>query len=102
MVYRFTLKRPPYNSTIVDGEFGKAAAGKDASLRDGEAIHDGDYIVTSSASALNIPQQLAGNQVVHILAEVGRMQGDIAFAFHDEEHDGGVLCRMIGQKNQKL
>lgn len=61
LIYRFTLERPPHHGSIPDSEFGEPTAGEDTSLGDLEGIHDGDYIVTSGASTLDILEQLASN-----------------------------------------
>ena len=56
MVYRFTLKRSPDNSTIVYSELGKTTAGKNAPFRDMGGIHDGNNVIAACASALYILQ----------------------------------------------
>lgn len=70
VTYGFALEGPPDNCAVSNNELSQAAAGKNASFRDVESIHDGNYVVVSRAGALNILQQFAGNQIVHIPAKI--------------------------------
>jgi len=71
--HRLALERSPNYGTVANRELGQSAAWENAAFRDIKGVHDGDDIVASSAGSLNIPQKLASNQLVHILAEVRGM-----------------------------
>ena len=79
----------------MDGKLGKAATGKNATLGNVSCVHDGDDIVAARASSLNILQQLASYELVHVLAEVGGVQGDTALEVVEEKHDGRMQGRPL-------
>lgn len=73
----FALEWSPNYSSISNGELGQTATWKDTALGDIEGIHDCDNEVSTSAGSLNILQELACDQLVHIATKVGGMQSDL-------------------------
>lgn len=84
--YRLALKWPPNDRTISDRKLCQSIPGEDASFRDIESVHDGNDIITTGTGALYIFQELAGDEVVHIAAKVGRMQGNPTLHVVKKEH----------------
>jgi hypothetical protein len=84
------LERSPDDGAVADGKLCQAIAGQDFAFGDVKGIHDGDDVVAASAGALDILEQLAGDQVVHVAPEIRRMQSDSALHVFEEEHDGGA------------
>lgn len=87
--YHFALEGTPDHGAVADDELGQAASGENLALRNVEGVHDGDDVVAALAGSLNISQQLRGDQVVHVLPKVGRVQGDPALEVVEEEHVWG-------------
>ena len=87
--HSLALEWPPNHSPISNGELRQATSRENATLRDVEGVHDGDDVISTCASAFHVLQQLPGNQLVHIPAKVGWVQGDLPFEIIEEEHLGG-------------
>lgn len=84
----FALERPPDHSSVSNCKLGQATARKNTTLRDIKSIHDGYDIVTSGTSTFNVLKEFAGDQVVHVLAKVRRVEGYPALEVIKEEHGG--------------
>lgn len=89
--YRLALERAPYDGSVSDGKLGQAVAGEDAPFRNVKRVHDGDDVVAAGTGSLDVLEQLAGDQVVHVAPKVRRVQGDPALHIVEEEHDGQAL-----------
>lgn len=94
-IHSLSLERSPHDGAVADGELGETVARKNATLRDVKRIHDGNDIIAASAGTLNILQQLASDQVVHVAAKVRGMQSNSALHVVEEKHDGGCVGRII-------
>lgn len=91
--YRFALEWAPHDSTVANRELSQAAPGQDATLRDVESVHDCDDEVVSRACAFDVLQKLGGDKLVHVAAEVGRVQRHMTREIVEKEHVGPVSCR---------
>lgn len=69
--YRLALEGPPHHSTVANCKLRQPTSRQYASCGDIEGIHDGYDEVVASAGALDVLQELGGDQLVHVSAEVG-------------------------------
>lgn len=89
--YRFALEWAPYDSTVTNREFSQSTAGQNATLGDVEGVHNCDDEVVSRTCALDIFQELGGDKLVHVAAEVRRVQRHMTRQIVEEEHVGPVI-----------
>lgn len=92
MTNHFALERSPDNGTVADGELCETASGKNKPLRDIECVHDGNDVVVAGASALDILDQLGGDQVVHVPPKVRGVERHATLQVVKEEHLVGVVA----------
>lgn len=93
--YRLSLERAPDDGTVADSELGQATSWKDSSFRDIESIHYRDDIITSSACAFDILQELASHQLMHILTEVRRVERNASLKVIKKKHRDGCSINAI-------
>ena len=84
--HSLVLEWSPHHSSISDSKFGQTASWDNATLGNIEGVHDRNDVVLACAGSLDVGEQLLGNKVAHVLAEIGRMQGDLALKVVEEEH----------------
>lgn len=84
--YRFTLKRPPDDSSVSDGELSESTARQYATLGNIERVHDRYDVIAAGAGSLNIRQQLACDQIMHVFAEIRGVQRDATLKIIEEKH----------------
>ncbi|KAL3961810.1 hypothetical protein ACCO45_003333 [Purpureocillium lilacinum] len=82
-----------HDRSIPDRELGQPIARQNPTLGNVERVHDRDDVVAAGTGALDVLQQLAGHQLVHISAEIGGVQGDPALHVVEKEHAGRLLRR---------
>ena len=85
--HRLALEGPPDYGTVTDREFRKSTARQDATLRNGEAVHHGDDIVAAGTCPFDVLHQFGGNELCHVLAEVGGMKRQATLEIIEEKHD---------------
>lgn len=68
--YRFALEGSPDDCSIADSKLGQPIAGKNPALGDVEGVHDGDDVVAPGTRALDIFEQLAGDELMHVAAKI--------------------------------
>lgn len=84
--HSLVLEWSPHDSSISDSELGQATPWDNATLGNIKGVHDRNDVVLSRAGSLDVGEQLLGDKVAHVLAEVRRMQGDLALKVVEEEH----------------
>ena len=84
--YGFPFKGSPNYSFVSNCKLCQSAPWKYFSFRDLEGVQYGYDIIAPGASALYVLHQLSGDQLVHIPAEIWRVQGDLALKAVEEEH----------------
>jgi len=84
--YSLALERSPNHSLVSNCELGQPATWKDLPFGDVKGVEDGDDVVSTSAGSLNVLHQLPSDQLVHVAAKVGRVQGHLSLKIVKEEH----------------
>ena len=75
--YSLILEWTPDNRSVSNSELGEPAARDNATFRNIECVHNRDNVVLSGTGSLHIAEELRSDQLVHVLAEVRRVQGDL-------------------------
>lgn len=68
--HSLVLEWSPHHSSISDSELGQSTSWDNATLGNIEGVHDRNDVVLSRAGSLDVGEQLLGDKVAHVLAEV--------------------------------
>lgn len=71
--YRLALEGPPHHSAVANCKLGQPTSRQNTSCGDIERVHDRYDEVVASAGALDILQELGGDQLMHVSTEVRRV-----------------------------
>ena len=97
MTDHFALEGPPDDGPVAHRELCKTTSRKNKPLRDIECIHNGDNVVVAGAGALDVLDQLGGDQVVHVPPKVRGMERHTTLQVVEEEH----VVRVVEQETAR-